>query len=371
MNRIRETLDRDGASTGDPHHLRVLMTYAVLGLGVIAFTVFIPVNLLLLDNPVVARVQMLFLPVCAGGILYLRRTGDIGGASFLAAVMLGAFFVAFVHFEDGSQASFALAAIFPGTALFLLGNRRGLAVAVVFILLAALAYALNPALRAGPPPGAAVIINLSLLMMFITLQAYLYEDWRERAYAENSKLLARLETLSYTDSLTGLKNRRTMEDILEQEIDRSLRHGNALCFAIVDIDHFKDVNDSFGHAGGDSVLSELAQLFTQGIRRADKVGRWGGEEFAFICPETDLEEARALFERLRERIGGHSFSVGTRITISIGISAFRDSDSQTSLAIRADKAMYLAKQGGRDRTCTEADLSPQAERPGNGPGAAG
>lgn len=371
MDWFRAAFDRTRIDVGDPHYLRILMTYAVLGLCGLSFAVFIPVNMLLLDSPGVAYVQMVFLPFCVGGLIYLLRTGDIGSTSLLAAVILGGFFLIFIIFEDGSQASFALGALFPGTALFLLGNRRGIVIAATYILLAGIVYSYHPNIRNGPPLGASVIINLSLLMLFITVQAYLYEGWRERAFRENSKLMLRLEKLSYTDSLTGLKNRRTMEDILEQEIDRSIRHGNALCFAIADIDHFKDVNDTFGHAGGDAILRELSGVFGSSVRRSDKIGRWGGEEFAFICPETQLDEAGQMFERMRERVRCHPFSIGTRITISIGISEFGPDDTLSSLAIRADKAMYLAKQSGRDRICTQAELASPAGAPGQQPSAPG
>jgi diguanylate cyclase len=162
-----------------------------------------------------------------------------------------------------------------------------------------------------------------------------------------------LEIISSRDSLTGLWNRRMSDEFLEQEIARSKRQGNRFSVAMIDIDHFKTMNDTFGHAGGDIVLKEISHEFGDIVRANDRVGRWGGEEFIVICSETGIEDAVVLFNRMRARIEGHAFSNGSKVTASFGIAEYRRTDSPSSLAARADTALYRAKDLGRNRVCTQ------------------
>ncbi len=195
-------------------------------------------------------------------------------------------------------------------------------------------------------------INTILPFGLVTIQVYFYELARKGANDEKERLLDYLEILSSKDSLTGLWNRRLSDEFLEQEIARSQRQGNKFSVAIIDIDHFKTVNDTYGHAEGDTVLKEIAQEFRSIVRAHDRVGRWGGEEFIVICSETGIEDAVALFNRIRAHIEGHAFSNGLKVTVSIGIAEYRTSDSSSTLMARADKALYHAKQLGRNRVCT-------------------
>jgi polar amino acid transport system substrate-binding protein len=120
---------------------------------------------------------------------------------------------------------------------------------------------------------------------------------------------------------------------------------------IIDIDHFKRINDSYGHVVGDEILKRLAQLLTAHVRENDVVGRWGGEEFMILCPETDAEGARALAEHLRQRISQTDFSLGTmKVTASFGVTDYRDDEMLEETIKRADLALYQAKHDGRNRT---------------------
>lgn len=167
---------------------------------------------------------------------------------------------------------------------------------------------------------------------------------------------AMLKDLAIHDTLTGLKNRRAFDTRLHEELQRAERYGRSLSLLMMDIDHFKQVNDSFGHQAGDSVLRTIATKITEIIRPADHAYRYGGEEFAIIAPETTIEGAHSLAERIRSVIENTSFPIPCNedisITISIGISAFpNDTDTQESLIRWADTALYEAKGSGRNRVC--------------------
>ena len=159
----------------------------------------------------------------------------------------------------------------------------------------------------------------------------------------------RVEELSVTDRLTGLFNRMKLDEVFSYELERSNRYGMPLSVIILDVDHFKSVNDTYGHQVGDSVLQEVAGLLQEGERHSDTVGRWGGEEFLIILPESDLEGARSRAEILRKKIEAYPFPVVGSKTASFGIAQFHQGDTETTLLERADQALYKAKQNGRNR----------------------
>jgi diguanylate cyclase (GGDEF)-like protein len=151
------------------------------------------------------------------------------------------------------------------------------------------------------------------------------------------------------DALTGLANRRALEEVLAAEISRAQRFAHQLAVVLLDLDRFKEINDSFGHAAGDVMLREVSRLLTSLARQGDTVARWGGEEFVVVLPETDLAGARRFAERLRRTIEEHS--VGEMQTsASCGVAPMLPEDSVEELLGAADQALYQAKSNGRNRT---------------------
>lgn len=176
----------------------------------------------------------------------------------------------------------------------------------------------------------------------------------ETTRAENR----RLEALATTDPLTRVLNRRALLDRLNAEVDRARRYESSLTLLLLDLDHFKQINDTAGHLAGDSVLRQIGALLEEAIRKVDIVARYGGEEFVVILPETLSEGGVAFAERLRERIAAQSFDVGAgravSLTVSIGIATFPSPlvASTEDLFARADEALYRAKSGGRNQVQT-------------------
>ncbi len=168
------------------------------------------------------------------------------------------------------------------------------------------------------------------------------------------RMHARLMRLSQTDGLTGLANRRRFMEVLQAEMARRHRSGRPLCVVLIDIDHFKQVNDAHGHLAGDAVLRDLAALLMAAVRGpSDLPARLGGEEFALILPDTPVEEGLAVCERLRARVAAQTFlGDGTPvcISISLGLGEVRDEDVGRILG-DVDRALYCAKAAGRNRVC--------------------
>ena len=158
-----------------------------------------------------------------------------------------------------------------------------------------------------------------------------------------------LEKISVTDGLTGLFNRLRLEEILHDESERSRRYMRPLSVIMMDIDRFKGINDTFGHRAGDGVLRDVSEAVSRDVRQADTVGRWGGEEFIILCPETDLRNAAALAEKLRKRIEGLQLQGVGSVTSSFGVAELQAGEEFEDMIHRADEAMYRAKQKGRNR----------------------
>ena len=165
-----------------------------------------------------------------------------------------------------------------------------------------------------------------------------------------------LERLSSTDRLTGLLNRGTWENLLDAEFERYRRYGHNTVLAMFDIDHFKPVNDTYGHLVGDEVIREVARVTRESLRQADRPGRYGGEEFSIILPETEIEGALVICERIRETIAGLQIPANDetiQCTVSIGLVQASDGpDNYMQWLQQADNALYEAKHGGRNRCVT-------------------
>lgn len=166
---------------------------------------------------------------------------------------------------------------------------------------------------------------------------------------ELEKANKQLYQLSITDKLTQAFNREHLDVVLQNEMNRSLQHNIALSVILLDIDHFKQVNDTFGHIVGDQVLIRFANILRHHIRPSDTLGRWGGEEFLVILPNTDLETAVKIAETLRHEVSVASFETNQTQTVSLGVASLEPLDSITQLVARADAGLYDAKNLGRNR----------------------
>ena len=158
-----------------------------------------------------------------------------------------------------------------------------------------------------------------------------------------------LEELAITDPLTRLYNRRYFQHVLRNEMDRFERNPTPLSLLMFDIDHFKQINDSYGHHSGDIVLSDLVDLIQQCVRKTDVFARWGGEEFMILLPGTTIEGAEFLAEKLRRACANHKFEIPQQVTISIGIAQYQVFMSAIDFTKQTDQALYFAKQKGRNR----------------------
>lgn len=190
-----------------------------------------------------------------------------------------------------------------------------------------------------------VLGGVALLFAFLFYRYVVQNRFNTQLQAKNAELVH----LSQTDPLTGAYNRLKTDAMLDQEFERSRRYDRALSVVMFDLDHFKTINDTHGHQAGDRVLMDCSSLVRDSIRKHDVLGRWGGEEFLILCPETDVEGAVHLAENLRQKMENHQIGEVGTVTASFGVAQLGKADDIKRLIGHADEALYKSKQEGRNR----------------------
>ena len=205
------------------------------------------------------------------------------------------------------------------------------------------------------------LVYVALILGTATSIALIGSNIRQKLVASRVDLaeaLSRVHALATTDELTGLANRRHVQDLLAEEVKRHRRLGQPLCVALLDLDHFKRINDLHGHQAGDDALRHFARTAREALREIDVLARWGGEEFLLMMPSTTPEQALTGLERLRQRLAQHPHPPslpGLVITCSAGVALHQVPATIEQTIDWADKALYRAKAEGRDRVCLAGD----------------
>jgi two-component system cell cycle response regulator len=188
--------------------------------------------------------------------------------------------------------------------------------------------------------------------IYACLRTKVLQDELRKKNRQLEEVLLQMETLAMTDQLTGLFNRRYFLSVFEKEFSRTMRYNHPTSCIMIDIDHFKRINDEYGHHAGDQVLIEISQVMTSCLRKSDTVARWGGEEFIILLPETTKENALQVASRLLTSVSTFTFSsLPRQVTVSIGLAGIPAPDIDTSekLVAASDGALYEAKTKGRNR----------------------
>ncbi|MDQ3863910.1 MAG: GGDEF domain-containing protein [Actinomycetota bacterium] len=246
-------------------------------------------------------------------------------------------------------------------AYLIFDSRTALRISLTFFGLQLFAVLLKALSEAPGGPNLGEILWLLRMHAFMgAVIALIYAS----SYVKDQLLLQRemaeaMHRLAHTDQLTGVANRRELYSELKKETDKSERYGRPLSIIFFDLDHFKSVNDTYGHDCGDGVLREVVRATQRVLRATDRLGRWGGEEFVVLAPETDLRQASRLAERLRVEIANHRHGTGAAVTASLGFAEYEATrDTAETLLKRADQALYKAKFLGRNRA-EPADWGPE------------
>lgn len=301
-------------------------------------------------------------------ILDLRRAPSLWpklGLTLVVTQFLACYWLTFVHQHVRIRlAVFCLAlSLQLGQTVVLLirGARRGtrlpawfmatilgVLISANFARIATLWF-IRSAAESGPDSNLQTLMDL--LIVCIALGIAFGFFWMTTA-----ELSYELETMASTDSLTRIYNRRVFREWCEREFALSLRTGIPFSLVIMDLDHFKRINDRYGHRGGDEVLLAVVQIMQGSIRSIDTLGRWGGEEFVALLPGTGMEEALIVAQRVRRNVEGLALEIdqaSVSVTVSLGLASLRDGeDTIDAMFLRADQALYQAKESGRNQVLT-------------------
>jgi diguanylate cyclase (GGDEF)-like protein len=201
----------------------------------------------------------------------------------------------------------------------------------------------------GPNTGAVLwALRMHAFMGAVIALIYASSYLKDQLLSQKEMAEA-MHRLAHTDQLTGVSNRRELYSELQNELNKSERYGRPLCIIFFDLDNFKSVNDTYGHDCGDRVLRDVVRATERVLRTTDRLGRWGGEEFVVLAPETNLQEASRLAERLRVEIASYRYRFAPTVTASLGFTEYEAGDTPETLIKRADQALYKAKILGRNR----------------------
>jgi diguanylate cyclase (GGDEF)-like protein len=283
------------------------------------------------------------------GIVFMWWTYAIAGPVASATVIIVASHIVYAMFSMPPRQVWQLVAL----------SLVGLALTMV------LSHLLQPA-RYRPGEQFVAFLYITLVVVLIARLAALVARMNEGLRSQSRELasaLERVRQLATRDDLTQVHNRRHITELLGIEQNQHERTGHTLCVALLDIDHFKAVNDQLGHQAGDEVLRRFASATQQALRASDLLGRWGGEEFIVVFPDTTLDEAKVALQRVREQLAQVDFSQGPvalSVTFSAGLVSVQPGEKVEQAVERADQAMYRAKTGGRDRVVTDVPATSPA-----------
>ena len=320
------------------------VTATLYGLAAVGVTPFVVYHALL-GHYLLFALILATVAALAGGAVYTliqRNPGHSG--KLIAAVAAGAILATLGHI--GAEAIYW---VFPFTLInyYIFSLRWALAINGLFLAgFFPIAYSHMPLAHLYRVIASVAITNLIAVVFSHTVQ---------RKQGELSRLATQ-------DPLTGLGNRRSLDFALARAVDRYQRNATPATVAVMDLDHFKSVNDTLGHHRGDQVLVETAECLARRLRKTDGLYRFGGEEFVAVLSDAGLEEGRQVTEELRRLIAEYAYPEGVRLTISAGLAELMADDTPTTWLARADSALYVAKASGRDRVEVGSEQVAEAGR---------
>ncbi|MFV8572146.1 GGDEF domain-containing protein [Marinobacter sp. SBS5] len=331
------------------NHRRSLARFLfwVTGLSLMVFAVL----QLFSGHPWVSAAEVIVGSLSFLGVARINHTLHFERWVYGYLLTLFSFFIAIMLLPDASTAAFVWVLMMPVLAYLLLGRREGMMLSVPFMLLGCVVYFFYLAGLAELSRADFVIDFLNMVLCSSLMQVFIYMYEARREEAEQ-----RLIEVAQTDTLTGLANRGNFQSTLTRTIAESERSNTAFALVMMDIDHFKIVNDTLGHEAGDFVLQEIGKCLRDRLRTTDFVGRLGGEEFGLILRDVSPTAAYELIEELRQRIAVRELSyggTGIKVTASFGMAQWPEDGRQAdSLFSVADQHLYRVKRAGRNQVAS-------------------
>ncbi len=334
--------DKLGLTSADNDYRRsyfVLSTLVVLALTLSFFVYFNTFVIPLYSVAILDGVSLLASYFC--WYILIKRQ-DIELASTILIVIIFILTFLFIMDQNHKDYAFAYGVILPIVSIYLKGIRIGLLYSAVYFgsLLSVAFFGID----VWEPVGFTLVsfINLAAVYFIVGLLVFYYELSRSEAFEK-------LQELSTTDALTGLFNRRHIDLKMHEVYTLSQRYQTPFSLILLDIDDFKKVNDTCGHLQGDRVLQKVSHILSINSRESDIVGRWGGEEFLIVCPNTNIHSAKHVAEKMREAVQNEVFDIDFPVTASFGVSEYTNNQAYEEIVLMVDRALYKAKEEGKNK----------------------
>lgn len=309
------------------------------------FVILTLLNIFYFANYDIALFDAIGLCITLSIYSWFKKTDKVDLAAWAITLIIFSLIMMFVISAGGRAHTLFWATLIPPLAFFLVGRSWGSTLSgIAFCICAYLTYKQQQLIITIGPGSLFNVIEVSIAHILIFR---FYEKTRFSAYQHLSTRNIEIQYLAETDKLTGLYNRQKFDHELSQLLAKSEEPKTSNCLMICDIDHFKNINDTYGHLVGDSILTEFANVLKNKMPNSSLIARWGGEEFTIILSETDLTNAAAQAYELKKYISGQRFE-GSSFTISIGLTDVRSDDTVKSILERADTALFKAKNNGRN-----------------------
>jgi len=336
----------------EPEYRKVCFLNSILALMVTVLVVMTALNIVFFTSTALVVMNAGYAVLGAGIVAYFKHTHRVHMTAWITVLLLVVGLIFYFHIKGPADYSLVWVIGVPPVAYFLLGRQQGRIVTIGFLAYMLVLILWRFEALTHPVFTMDAVYNIAAAALAITLVIAYYEITRSEAETMLKLKNQELVHLSSTDRLTGLTNRLVIDEVLSTAYGRSQRMGEVFSVIIADIDHFKQVNDQYGHLAGDELLVWLAGVLRNSCREMDTIGRWGGEEFLVICPNTGPEGARALAERIQQNVSDYCTLQDEAVTLSIGVASSQWDDTTESVVKRADLAMYRAKEKGRNRVET-------------------
>jgi len=341
--------DSNNPDTDPPNQPHVVAIFALVGMSITGLMAIIG----LFNKSFLLAATLFFASFTyfVGYYLYTRH----GKKRLSSAIVLYSLYILMVYLVlTGGVASTGPLWVFivAPVSVYIHGLRRGLLDIALFLIIICTIMYVPQSFFSHAEYSSEFRVRFILSFLTVVFLSALYEYSREKWFNHTLELSKKYQQLALFDPLTKLSNRRNAHMLLQQEQSRVERNNNAAAILLCDVDHFKQINDKYGHAAGDFVLVELAKLFNQTVRHQDNVARWGGEEFLFILPQTNAQNALVIANKLRLAVADKQFVFGEHslaVTVSFGVAEITPNlDIDQSINI-ADKYLYAAKDAGRNQ----------------------
>lgn len=335
---------------------RVQMTNALLLIMATSMSIMCVLNALVFKDFALAAFDALAAAVPMYTYFRLQKHQNIEWASWVGALSI--FFVStgFISFNQNMNFGLIWVIFLPIFAMTLVGVRHGLYLSIVyFIYIVSIAFWGVGVWQNGDwNVQSSIRLTTALAALIIIIYSYEHSLFIYQKREEEQR--RKLEILSTQDFLTGLHNRGHITAILNDEFERAQRYDSTFTVAILDLDDFKKINDTYGHNVGDEVLKKISRGLQDHLRKTESIGRWGGEEFLVLFPNTQLAEALAVCQKLSQTIQNIDFGEVNSVTTCIGVCEYAKEHSLTKLIAQADKALYQGKREGKNKVlaCSSA-----------------